>query len=154
MARRTSQGVVDGGSTLPSRGTAQPVFPPVEAGEHQRPATREIPLTERRMVLYATRPKTLSPADPCNKVPAHQSHPACLRRARCLKADVCRAHSRRRTLARDPDHRVRAKSTQGNPRGDRHRFRRAQCAGSRRAPIAFIQQPTDLTPAAPGWDRR
>src|SRR5271156_3020398 len=30
MARRTSQGVVDGGSTLPS-GTAQPDLPPVEA---------------------------------------------------------------------------------------------------------------------------
>ena len=28
-----------------------------------------LPLTERRMVLYATRPKTLNPADPCNKVP-------------------------------------------------------------------------------------
>jgi hypothetical protein len=32
--------------------------------------SHEIPLTERRMVLYATRPKTLSPADPCNKVTA------------------------------------------------------------------------------------
>jgi len=28
------------------------------------------PLTERRMVLYATQPNTLSPADPCNKVPS------------------------------------------------------------------------------------
>jgi hypothetical protein len=60
---------VDGGSTLPS-GTAQPDLPPVEAwGESNlRPATREIPVAERRMVLYATQPKTLSPADPCNKV--------------------------------------------------------------------------------------
>jgi hypothetical protein len=37
-------------------------------GEQPRPATRQIPLTERRIILYATRPKTLSPADPCNKV--------------------------------------------------------------------------------------
>jgi hypothetical protein len=37
-------------------------------GEQPRPATREIPLTERRMVLSPTQPKTLSPADPCNKV--------------------------------------------------------------------------------------
>src|SRR3984893_6882285 len=37
-------------------------------GEQHRPATREIPLTERKMVLYAPQPKTLSPADPCNKV--------------------------------------------------------------------------------------
>src|SRR5207253_5804650 len=62
------RGVVDAGSILPS-GTAQPDLPPVEAGgEQPRPATRQIPLTERRMVLYATRLKTLSPADPCNKV--------------------------------------------------------------------------------------
>ena len=72
-------------------------------------------------------------------------HPACLWRACGHEADVCRAHSRRRTLARHPDHRVRAASTQGNPRGDRQRLRRAQCAGSRRAPIAFIQKPADLT---------
>src|SRR5205823_4523006 len=68
MARRTSQGLWMGGSILPS-GTAQPDLPPVEAGVRAtRPATREVPLTEWRMVLYATRPKTLSPADPCNKV--------------------------------------------------------------------------------------
>jgi hypothetical protein len=36
--------------------------------EQPRPATREVLLTEGRMVLYATQPKTLSPADPCNKV--------------------------------------------------------------------------------------
>src|SRR5208282_5324245 len=43
-------------------------------GEEQpRPATPEIPLTERRMVLYATQPKTLSPADPCNKVASGHS---------------------------------------------------------------------------------
>src|SRR5882757_637665 len=63
----------------------------------------------------------------------------------CFEADVCRAHSRRRTLARDPDHRVRAASTQGNPRGDRQRFCRAQCASGHCAPTAFIQQPADLT---------
>src|SRR5438105_4984931 len=64
MARRTAQGVVDGGSTLPS-GTAQPDLRPYRLGGTAifRPATCEIPLTERRMVLYATRPKTLSPAD-------------------------------------------------------------------------------------------
>src|SRR5438477_11742025 len=75
MARRTSQGIVDAGSTLPSGGTAQPDLPPIEAWgrEQPRPATREIPLTERRMVLYATRPKTLSPADPCNKVACGQN---------------------------------------------------------------------------------
>jgi hypothetical protein len=32
----------------------------------QRPA--KSPLTERRMVFFATQPKKLSPADPCNKV--------------------------------------------------------------------------------------
>ena len=37
-------------------------------GDQPRPPTREIPLTEPRMVLFATQPKTLSPADPCNKV--------------------------------------------------------------------------------------
>src|SRR5438045_6401355 len=69
MARRTSQGLWMG-AILPS-GTAQPDLPPVEAGVRAtRPATREVPLTEWRMVLYATRPKTLSPADPCNKVVA------------------------------------------------------------------------------------
>jgi transposase-like protein len=44
-----------------------------------------------------------------------------------------------------PDHRVRAASAQGNPRGDRQRVRRAKCAGGHCAPIAFIQQPADLT---------
>jgi hypothetical protein len=29
---------------------------------------REVPLSEERMVLYATPPKTISPDDPCNKV--------------------------------------------------------------------------------------
>src|SRR5271154_4141750 len=66
MARRTSQGGYGWGSTLPS-GTAQPDLPPVEAWGGEQP-TRQIPLTQRRMVLYATQPKTLCPADPCNKV--------------------------------------------------------------------------------------
>src|SRR5207302_7346857 len=48
------RGVVDGGSPLPS-GTAQSDLPPVEAwGKQPRPATREIPLTERRVECYPT----------------------------------------------------------------------------------------------------
>ena len=47
---------------------------------------------------------------------AHQSHPACLWRARGPQADVCRAHSRRRALAWHPHYRVRAASAEGNPR--------------------------------------
>jgi len=71
MARRTSQGVVDGGSTLPS-GTAQPDLPPVEASErsnlHQR--LEKSPFTEGRNgapIRYPA-PRTVSPVDPCNKV--------------------------------------------------------------------------------------
>ena len=48
--------------------------------------------------------------------PAHQSHPACLWRARRPEACLRRTHPRRRTLARHPHHRVRAASTEGNPR--------------------------------------
>src|SRR5438045_694361 len=38
--------------------------------------------------------------------------------------------------------------TQGNPRRDRQRLCRTQCAGSHCAPIAFIQQSADLTGVA------
>src|SRR5438270_14075121 len=74
MARWTSQGVVDGGYIwdCSARFAAHRGF-----GEEQpRPATREVPFTEGRMVLYATRPKTLSPADPCNKVSGKPFQPA------------------------------------------------------------------------------
>src|SRR5256714_14329284 len=58
MARRTSQGVVDGGSTLPS-GTAQPDLPPVEAwGEDnldQRPAKSRSPNGEWSSTLPSPR---------------------------------------------------------------------------------------------------
>jgi len=76
---------------------------------------------------------------------AHQGDPACFWRARRLEADVCSADPRRRTLARSPHQRVRAASTQGNPGGGRQGLRRAQCTGGHCAPIAFIQQPADLT---------
>jgi hypothetical protein len=40
-------------------------------GEEQpTPAAREVPFTEGRMVLSATRPQDRQPADPCNKVTA------------------------------------------------------------------------------------
>src|SRR5271155_1180649 len=58
MARRTSQGVVDGGSTLPS-GTAQPDLPPVEAwGESNldhRPAKSRSPNGEWSSTLPSPR---------------------------------------------------------------------------------------------------
>src|SRR5438874_3581783 len=83
--------------------------------------------------------------------PAHQSHPACLWRTCRLEADVCRAHSCGRALARDQDHRIRATSAEGNPRRDRQGLRRAQCPSNEhdgyRSPNPFIQQRADLTPA-------
>ena len=78
-----------------------------------------------RAFAFPPRP---SPGDPHHQsaratirrgAPAHQSDPACLWRARRLEADLRCAHPRRRALARHPHHRVRAPSTEGNPRRDR-----------------------------------
>src|SRR5271156_6641795 len=69
MARRTSQGGCGWGEHPPIWDCSARFASRRGLGEEQpRPATREIPVAERRMVLYATQPKTLSPADPCNKV--------------------------------------------------------------------------------------
>src|ERR1700726_1384986 len=59
MAQRTSQGVMDGGSALPS-GTA-----PGRCNPHQR-APRPALAKEDRPLRYPA--QALSPADPCNKV--------------------------------------------------------------------------------------
>src|SRR5271156_1072803 len=95
MARRTSQGVVDGGSTLPS-GAAQPDLPPVKAwgksNLDQRPAKSRSPNGE--WVLYATQPKTLSPADPCNKVHQRASSACCGRAGQRGTLWLCRLDTR------------------------------------------------------------
>jgi hypothetical protein len=69
MARRTSQEDYGWGSVLPAA-TAQPDLPPAEV---YGPAVfltnhREVPLSERRMVLYTYSAPDVSPADPCNKM--------------------------------------------------------------------------------------
>src|SRR5580693_8618119 len=57
MAQRTSQGVMDGGSALPS-GTAQPALPLAEALGRCNPDQRAPrPALAKEDVLYATRPK-------------------------------------------------------------------------------------------------
>src|SRR5580692_7513947 len=57
MAQRTSQGVKDGGSALPS-GTAQPALPRAEALRRCNPDQRApSPALAKEDVLYATRPK-------------------------------------------------------------------------------------------------
>src|SRR5580704_11632680 len=57
MAQRTSQGVTDGGSALPS-GTAQPALPLAEALGRCNPNQRvPSPALAKEDVLYATRPK-------------------------------------------------------------------------------------------------
>jgi hypothetical protein len=57
MAQRTSQGVKDGGSALPS-GTAQPALPRAEALGRCNPDQRApSPALAKEDVLYATRPK-------------------------------------------------------------------------------------------------
>src|ERR1700730_10001639 len=57
MAQRTSQGVMDGGSALPS-GTAQPALPLAEALGRCNPDQRApSPALAKEDVLYATRPK-------------------------------------------------------------------------------------------------
>src|SRR5580693_818767 len=57
MAQRTSQGVKDGGSALPS-GTAQPALPRAEALGRRNPDQRApSPALAKEDVLYATRPK-------------------------------------------------------------------------------------------------
>src|SRR6267378_240158 len=66
---RTSQEDYGWGRVLPA-GTAQPDLPPAEV---YGPAViltnhRELPLSEGRMVLHATRAPGVRPADPCNKV--------------------------------------------------------------------------------------
>src|SRR5882724_8119904 len=66
---RTSQEDYGWGSVLPS-GTAQPDLPLAEV---YGPAViltnhREVPLSERRMVLYTYSAPDVSPADPCNKM--------------------------------------------------------------------------------------
>src|SRR6266478_6686024 len=68
---RTSQEDYGWGSVLPS-GTAQPDLPLAEV---YGPAViltnhREVPLSERRMVLYTYSAPDVSPADPCNKMAA------------------------------------------------------------------------------------
>src|SRR5260370_26036940 len=68
---RISQEDYGWGSVLPA-GTAQPDLPPAEV---YGPAViltnhRELPLSEGRMVLHATRATGVRPADPCNKVPS------------------------------------------------------------------------------------
>jgi putative transposase len=81
--------------------------------------------------------------------PAHQGDPTCLWRARRPKADVCRAHPCCRALAWNQDHRIRAASAEGNPRGNRQGFHCAQCSNiehnGHRSPNPFIQQGPDLT---------
>src|SRR5580700_5092382 len=57
MAQRTSQGVKDGGSALPS-GTAQPALARAEALGRRNPDQRApSPALAKEDVLYATRPK-------------------------------------------------------------------------------------------------
>src|ERR1700720_1246485 len=57
MAQRTSQGVMDGGSALPS-GTAQPALPLAEALGRRNPDQRApSPALAKKEALYATRPK-------------------------------------------------------------------------------------------------
>jgi hypothetical protein len=61
MAQRTSQGVKDGGSALPS-GTAQPALPCAEALGRCNPDQRApSPALAKEDVLYATRPANLAP---------------------------------------------------------------------------------------------
>src|SRR6476619_975017 len=58
MAQRTSQEVVDVGSRLPS-GTARLDLSPAMLRDGSTPTSdREVPLSQGRTVLYATRPKT------------------------------------------------------------------------------------------------
>src|SRR6185312_1916854 len=58
MAQRTSQEVVDVGSRLPS-GTARLDLSPAMLRHGSTPSSdREVPLSQGRTVLYATRPKT------------------------------------------------------------------------------------------------
>src|ERR1700720_4649206 len=68
MAQRTSQGVMDGGSALPS-GTAQPALPRAEAlgrrNPDQRAPSPALAREDRPLRYPAQAP---SPADPCNKV--------------------------------------------------------------------------------------
>src|SRR6202047_3190453 len=57
MAQRTSQGVMDGGTALPS-GTAQPALPLAEALGRRNPDQRApSPALAKKEALYATRPK-------------------------------------------------------------------------------------------------
>jgi len=62
------------GSVLQS-GTAQPDLPLAEVCGPAVILTshREVPLSERRMVLYTYSAPDVSPADPCNKMPARES---------------------------------------------------------------------------------
>src|SRR6266404_2067124 len=68
---RTSQEDYGWGSVLPS-GTAQPDLPLAEVYGPVVILTnhREVPLSERRMVLYTYSAPDVSPADPCNKMPS------------------------------------------------------------------------------------
>src|SRR5580692_8804115 len=69
MAQRTSQGVKDGGSALPS-GTAQPALPRAEALGRCNPDQRApSPALAKEDVLYATRPKP-----PAQLIRATRSH--------------------------------------------------------------------------------
>src|SRR5580692_12378802 len=71
MAQRTSQGVKDGGSALPS-GTAQPALPRAEALGRCNPDQRApSPALAKEDVLYATRPKP-----PAQLIRATRSHMA------------------------------------------------------------------------------
>src|SRR5438094_1613401 len=77
MARRTYQQDYGWGSVLPA-GTAQPDLPPAEV---YGPAViltshREVPLSERRMVLYTYSAPDVIPADPCNKMPWEETRPS------------------------------------------------------------------------------
>ena len=73
MAQRTSQGVKDGGSALPS-GTAQPALPRAEALGRCNPDQRApSPALAKEDVLYATRPKP-----PAQRIRATRSHYAVL----------------------------------------------------------------------------
>ena len=104
-------------------------------------------------------PSRPSPGDPYHQsaravvrrgTPAHQGDPACLWRACCLEADVRCTHSRCRTLARHPHHRIRAASTESNPRRNRPGFYCTQCpTNGRHCPNPFIQQQSDLTTRDP-----
>src|SRR5438132_1652998 len=74
---RTSQEDYGWGSILLS-GTAQPDLPLAEV---YGPAViltnhREVPLSERRMVLYTYSAPDVSPADPCNKMSPSENRPA------------------------------------------------------------------------------